>query len=261
MRLIACILFWRPLMFAAILTLPCLASAQSVAVRNPQKNIHRLFLLRSADGKLIGTGDEQAVTQGDLVHSRLTFHFRDGSIDDDDAVFTQDKVFHLLSDHHIQQGPSFPTLVDFALDVPAGTVTWHDWKNGRDQAHIAYISMPGNLANGIMPLMVENFASGSQPMQLSWIAVDWKPLLVTLSVSPSGTASFDPSGTTESATQYTIHPILHGVVSFLAPLVSKQPADLHVWISDQPPPSFLRLTGPFYQDGPVWSVESTGSMY
>jgi hypothetical protein len=59
---------------------------------------------------------------GDRVTSRLIFRFRDGSIDDDVTVFTQRRVFRLVSDHHIQRGPSFPKPLDFLIEMPSGTL-------------------------------------------------------------------------------------------------------------------------------------------
>lgn len=241
-----------------VVSLPCLALAQPIAARRPQQTMRRAFLMKTPDGKTIATAEETAQVQGDTVHSRMTFRFRDGSLDDEQSIFTQDKVFHLVSDHHVQKGPSFPTPQNIAVDVPAGTVTWHEEKGGRDEAHTARVSLPGDLANGIMPLLVENFPASAQEMQTSWVAVPTHPMVVDISVKPAGDQNMDPDGRTVRAREFVLHPELHGFVSFLAPLVNKVPGDIHIWVTDTARPDFVKLAGPFYQGGPIWTVEPTG---
>ena len=238
--------------------LPVAAAAAPVASRRPQEPMHRAFLLRDASGKVLAHGEEIATIQGNLVHSRLTFRFQDGSLDDEQTVFLQDKVFHLISDHHVQKGPSFPTPVDLTVDVPSGTVTWHDKHFGHDVTKSQHLSLPDDVANGIMPLLVENFPPGAQEMRVSWVAIAMKPLIVDISVKPHGTEEVDPPGGHEQANEYILHPELHGFVGFLAPLVNKTPGDIHIWVSDDKLPSFARLKGPFYQGAPDWTVEPAG---
>lgn len=248
----------RLLVLSLALAVSAIAGGEPVATRRPQEVMHRSFILRGPDGKVLASGEEAAAIQGDLVHSRLTFHFKDGSLDDEETFFTQHKVFHLVSDHHIQKGPSFPDPLDVLIDVPSGKVTWHEQKFGKEQIKTQRMSLPDDLADGIMPLLVENFPPGSQEMRVSWLAIALKPLVVNLSVKPDGSQDIDPAGIPVRANEYTLHVELHGFVGFLAPLVNKQPADIHIWISDEKVPSFVRLAGPFYQDAPVWTVEPAG---
>ena len=65
-------------------------------------------MLRSLDGKILASGDLIQVAKDDQVTSEIVFHFKDGS-HDETSVFSQDHTFRLLSDHLVQQGPSFPT--------------------------------------------------------------------------------------------------------------------------------------------------------
>ena len=46
-----------------------------------------------------------------------------------------------------------------------------------------------------------------------------------------------------------------GLAGLVAPLVGKQPADLHIWIKHDDVPAFIKFEGPIYNDGPVWRVE------
>jgi hypothetical protein len=103
---------WTRLLGATVLmasTLSGLSNAEPIRVRFGQGSSHGYLALRTIDGKLIATGESTQVVQGDRVTSRLVFIFRDGSIDDDLTIFTQRDVFRLISDHHVQHGPSFPS--------------------------------------------------------------------------------------------------------------------------------------------------------
>jgi hypothetical protein len=50
------------------------------------------------------------------VTSRLTFRFKDESLHDAIAVFSQADQFRLLTDHLVQKGPPFPRST--------GAVSW-----------------------------------------------------------------------------------------------------------------------------------------
>jgi hypothetical protein len=68
--------------------------ADSIPVKLQQGSMYGFLVLKSAEGKVIATGDQINVAQGNQVHSRLVFHFRDGSIDDETSVFKQGKYFN-----------------------------------------------------------------------------------------------------------------------------------------------------------------------
>lgn len=217
--------------------------------------MHRAFLLKAPGGKLLAHAEETAEVQGDQVRSRLTFQFLDGSLDDEEAVFTQSGVFRLVSDHHVQNGPAFPAPMDMLIDVPSQKVIWHETHFGKDRVRSETVHLPNDLANGIMPLLVENFPPGASAMRVSWAALAVHPLIATIDIHPNGTSEQDPNGIPVHANEFILHPELHGVVSLLAPLLAKEPADIHIWVSDEKVPSFVRLAGPFYQGGPAWTVE------
>src|SRR4051794_25640658 len=95
------------------------AIAEPIPSLHVQGSMHGFLLLKSADGKVIGTGDQISVAKGNQVRSKLTFHFRDGSIDEETTVLKQGSVFQLVSDHHVQKGPSFPDPLDLTVNVPS----------------------------------------------------------------------------------------------------------------------------------------------
>src|SRR4029079_10724854 len=92
---------------AALVGLSSVASAEPVAVRHAEGLVHGFLALRSLEGKLLASGDLIQEVHGDLVTSRWVFRFRDGSIHDETAVFSQRGHFRLISDHLVQKGPTF----------------------------------------------------------------------------------------------------------------------------------------------------------
>src|SRR5947209_7885330 len=117
------------------------ASAEPIPAKQKQGAMHGFLLLKSAEGKVIGVGDQINAVQGNQVRSRLVLHFRDGSIDDEISVFRQGATFQLVSDHHIQKGPSFPEPLDLAVNVPEGKVTWHERKDGHDEVKTEHMDL------------------------------------------------------------------------------------------------------------------------
>ena len=95
-------------------------SAEPIPVRYVQGSSHGFVALKTLDGVTIATGESTQTVRRGQVTSRLIFHFKDGSVDDDVTVFTQQGVFRLISDHHIQHGPSFPKPIDFLIDMTTG---------------------------------------------------------------------------------------------------------------------------------------------
>jgi len=223
--------------------------------------MHGFLLLKSAEGKVIAVGDEISVAKGNQVHSRLTFHFRDGSIDDETTVFKQGSVFQLVSDRHVQKGPSFPEPLDLAVNVPAGEVTWREMKDGKQEVKSEHMDLPPDLANGLMSLVVQNFPQKATEMKVSYLAGSSKPRLVKLSVKPDGEESFRLGGTKHQASRFNLHVEIGGVTGVIAPVVGKQPTDIKIWVITGEVPTFIKMEGAFYQKGPIWTMELTSPVW
>jgi hypothetical protein len=256
MRNLFCDAFNRRIALGLVLAVPAAAVAAPIATRRKQEPMRQLFVVKSADGKVIGNCEEVSTAEGDHMRSALTFRFLDGSLDEQITTYTQENVFRLIHDHHVQKGPSFPTQLDMTIDVPNGTVTWHAKERGRDEVTTRHMSLPDDVANGLVPLLTENVPPGSARLDVSWVAIAIKPLIVTLTIQPDRSPEMVPK--LQHASRYLLHVELHGLAKLVAPLLNRQPEDLHVWVTDDAQPSFLRMRGPFYQGGPVWTVESLG---
>ena len=135
---------------------------QPVAVRQLEGEVRGFLVLRSLDGAIVADGDSMQTTHGSEVSSRLVFHFKDGSLQDETVVFSQKGQFHLLTDHMVQKGPSFKHPVDVSINGATGVVTvvYRDDK-GRDKTESSRLQLPSDLANG----MVSNTVIGNQRHQ------------------------------------------------------------------------------------------------
>ncbi len=98
-------------------------SGDPIPVRHPQGSSHGFLALRTLEGIRIATGDATQIVHADRVTSRIILRFRDGSTDEDVTVFSQRGVFRLISDHHIQRGPSFPKPMGILINASTGQIT------------------------------------------------------------------------------------------------------------------------------------------
>ena len=63
------------------------------------------------------------------------------------------------------------------------------------------------------------------------------------------------AGAERKATHYVLKVEIGGVKGLIAPVVGKQPPDVHVWILGGEAPTFVKAEGPLYYGGPNWRVE------
>ncbi len=244
----------RVLSSAVLLTfcLSGLSHAEPIAVRFVQGSSHGFLALKTLQGVTIATGESTQTVHGDRVTSRLIFRFRDGSIDDDVTIFTQRRVFRLVSDHHIQRGPSFPKPMDFLIEMATGDLTFRSEDGTVTKEHM---DLPADVSNGLPPNLLLNILTSTPETKVSYVAPGKKARLVHLSIKPTGSLPFSIGGLSRKATDFTLHVELGGVSGMVAPLVGKEPADYHIWLQSGTPPAFIREEGPLYEGGPIWRIE------
>ncbi len=231
--------------------------AEPVAVRHAEGLVHGFLELRTLDGVTIADGDLIQVPHGRTLTTRLTFHFKDGSLHDETAVFSQRKDFHLVSDHLVQKGPSFPRPLDMAIDVEAGTVKVRYADNGKEKEESERLAIPPDVSNGLIPVLLKNVRADAPPASVSLIVATPKPRVVTLKLSTAGEDRFRTGGEERSARHFVLKVGIGGLSGKLAPLVGKQPPDSHVWILAGEAPAFIRSEQQLYYGGPVWRIELT----
>jgi len=241
----------------ALLTTQQLA-ADPVPVRRTQGTFHGFLLLKTLEGKTIATGDLLQVGHGDRVTSHLTFHFRDGSLDDETTVFSQDKVFRLISDHHIQRGPSFPKPLDMRIDAATGQITSRDKDGKITQDHL---DLDPDICNGLLLTLLLNLDPTAPPTRLSMVAPTSKRRLIHSVISAEGEDPLSVGGIRQKATNYRVRLELGGIAGVAAPIIGKQPSDIHIWVLDGEAPAFVREEGQFYEGGPIWRIELTSPVF
>ena len=238
------------------------ATTEPIPVRYLEGTVHGFLAVRSEKGRIIASGDFIQSVRGDQVVTRVIFHFRDGSIDDETTVFSQQGNFRFISDHHIQKGPSFPHPIDLSIDSRKNEVTVRSTgKDGKDEVTTDHLDLPADLVNGMVLLIIKNIRPATPETTVSMLVAAPKPRIVKLQITPQGKQSFSLAGSPRSALDYEIKIELGGVAGKVAPLIGKQPPNIHVWIIEGEVPTFIRERGPFFPEGPIWTVELTSPIW
>ncbi len=219
------------------------------------------LIVRTPEGKVLAAGDLVETTSGDRVTSRLTFHFRDGSLDDEKTVFLQRKVFTLVSDRHIQKGPAFEHPSDVTIDVPAGNLTVKTMNAREEKVEVTHMDFPPDLANGMELTILKNISPNASQTSLLYLEATPKPRMVKLSLTPNGDDTFTVAGIRHKATHYVVKVELGGIAGVVAPLIGKQPRNTDVWVIGGPAPAFVKLEGPFAVFGPLWTIELSSPVW
>jgi hypothetical protein len=249
--------YWRLVLAAMLVLAPGVRlRGEQVAVRHAEGLVRGFLSLRTLDGELLADGELLQDARGPRVTSRLVFRFKDGSLHDETAVFSQRQQFRLVSDHLVQKGPSFPQPIDMTIDAGTGQVTVHYTDDhGQAKEESARMELPADLANGLILTALKNANPASPPKTLGFVAATPKPRLVKLAISNAGEDPFKTGGIARTAIHYTLKVEIGGIAGVVAPLIGKQPPDSHVWILGGDAPAFVKAEQPFYNDGPLWRIE------
>jgi hypothetical protein len=230
--------------------------SEQVAVRHTEGIVHGFLVLRTMDGSAIADGDLIQSARGDRVTARLMFRFKDGSVHDETAVFTQRQQFRLVSDHLVQKSPTFPQPLDVSIDTASGRVdVRYSDEDGQPKTESERLDLPPDLANGLILTLLKNVRADAPPKSFSFVAVTPKPRLVKLELTVAGRERFSTGRMSRTATHYVLKVDIGGLSGLLAPLFGKQPPDSHVWILGGEAPAFVKSEQPLYFGGPVWRIE------
>ena len=230
--------------------------AESIPVHYPEGASRGFLVLRDLNGKTLASGETRQVVKGGRVSTRLIFRFRDGSVDDETTVFTQHPVFRLISDHHVQRGPSYPHPLDMTVDAEAGTVIMRPKDGAKEKTNPVHMDIPPDLSNGIILNILKNLRPGAEKTEVSMIVAGSNPRVVRLAISPEGEERCFIAGSVFRAKRYLVKVELGGVTKVAAAVMDKIPADAHVWTMEGEPPTTLRTETQLYENGPIWRIES-----
>jgi hypothetical protein len=238
-----------------VLAVSASSTGETVAVRHAEGLVHGFLSLRDLDGSVIADGDLIQTSQGARVTSRLVFHFKDGSVHDETAVFSQRGQFRLISDRLIQKGRSFPQPIDMQIDVRSGRVVVRYDDHGEEKTDSENLSLPPDLANGLVMTLLKNAVAAHPPAAFAFVAATPKPRLVKLAVRVVGDEPFSTGSVGRKATHYALKVDIGGLAGLVAPLVGKEPPDSHVWVLEGEAPAFVKSEQQLYYGGPVWRIE------
>jgi len=248
--------FLLPLGLAFALLNPWLLDGEPVRVRHAEGLVHGFLLLRSLDGKIVAEGDLTENAVGNIVNAHLVYHFKDGSLHEETAVFSQSHTFHLLKDQLVQKGPSFQHPQDTLIDAAKREVTVRYSDDDRKEKVITdHLDFPADLANGMVLTLLKNIRPSEAPRKVSMMVATPKPLLVKLVITPGGEETFNIGDSQRKATRYDVAVELQGIKGWFAHLLGKQPPPTRVWILYGAAPAFVKSEGPLCMDCPVWRTE------
>ncbi len=246
---------------AAILTLIWMVcdihvvQAAPVRVRLLEGTGRAFLIIRSVDGEELGYGEFRQKPLGSLIDSRLTLHFKDGSLWDETCVFSQRGVFRLERYHHKQEGPSFPSQT-ISFDRKSGRydAVTQDKKGDAEEHASGRFTMPADLYNGMATTLLRNVVGGGD-LTYQTAVFSPKPRLIKTVLHREGEESATVSSGTLPVIRYLMKLELGGLAGLVAPLIGKEPPDVRYWMVWGDIPLFLRFEGALFLNGPVWRME------
>jgi hypothetical protein len=232
------------------------AWAAQVPVHFKEGLLHGFLVLGTLEGERLADGDLLQTVHGDRVTSRLTYRFKDGSLQDETTIFSQRRAFRLISYHLIEKGPAFKQALDLSFTAATGQVTVrYTDADGKEKEATERMKLPPDLANGMVLTLLKNLAADESPMEVSMVVATPKPRLVKLAISSQGTDPFILGSSGHNAIHYVLKVQIGGLAGLVAPLLGKQPPDSHIWIMGGEAPAFAKSEVMSYLGGPMWRTE------
>ena len=227
-----------------------------ISVLHSEGILHGFLIVRNLEGELLADGDITQFTHGERVTSRLIFHFKDSSLFDETVVFSQRRIFRVISYRLLQKGPAFKHPMTFTMEGASGKVLIrYAEENGQEKTITEQLALPANLANGMISTLLKNVRRNTPQITLSMVVATPRPRIIKLLISPESDDWFYVGNSAHKTIRYVVKIELGGVAGFVAPIVGKQPPNARVWILDDDAPVFVRSEGPLSVGGPTYWVE------
>lgn len=231
--------------------------AAAVRVRAPEGSAHGFLVLRGTNLDPLAEGDWWQIVNGDRLEAHLRFRFTNGSLSHETFELQQRGVWKLLTYRSIQRGPSFPRDIDAQLNRDSGHYRVETKDRGKSDSKVdeGTIEVPDDAYPfGLLGLLLKNLKRG-ESIRAHAVAFTPKPRVLKLDVSPDGDESVSIHGLPRKTLRYVAKAELGGPLGAVASIAGKQPPALHCWMAGDPVPTFVRLDGPLYPDGPIWRAE------
>ena len=229
--------------------------AQELKVRYKAGAQQGFLVLRSLAGAMLATGEITQISYQDRVKLHVSFHFRDGSIDDETTVYSQRDTFRLISDRLVQKGKTFPNPCDIRIDVGAQQVSIRAFSKGKPVVKTESMELPSGLSNGMLFNMVQNLQHDAPNVEVPYLSPGAKPRMVKLEIAPEAEEQFKVGGRSYTAQKFIVKVNIGGLAGVVAPMIGKQPPDTYVWVTKGSAPTVIRVQGALYTEGPVWNIQ------
>ena len=182
-------------------------SAAPVAVRVPESAVQSYLVLRDEARKPIALGEYKQRPKAGAIEVHLTFRFKDGSIHDETAVFSQRGVFKLGRYALHQRGPSFPTTLDASLEAGTGRYLVKSRKPGKDEdSDEGHLELPPDVYPSVMQITIVKHLAKEASETVHTVAFTPKPRVLKLVIQPSTAVPFFVEGTKKISKQYGSSP-------------------------------------------------------
>ena len=245
------------LLLGSLLFLAASAVADPVTVRFPEGTTHGFLVLRSVQsGQTLAHGELQSTVHGDRMESRLTWRFRDGSLQDELTAYSQRPVLKLLAYKQIQRGPSFPADIEIAFRrEPNGYEIKQRERDKKDADEFSgTLELPDDVYNGMTATILNNLKRGEIATG-HVVAFTPKPRLVKQTMRPVGEDPIVVGESRRTATRYLVDLEVGGIAGVFAKVAGKEPPDLKFWVLPGSVPAFVGFEGPFFLNGPAWRID------
>lgn len=213
------------------------------------------------DGKPLAVGDLVQTSRGGLVTARLTFHFCDGSLDDETTVYSQRGVLHLVSDRHIQKGPFFSHATELSITADGHVTSSRTDSDGKIKTTDDHMDLPPDISNGMPLTVILNLTPRDLETKVSYLLMSSKPTLAHLIIRPDGKERFTVGGAARQANRFVTKIDLSGLKGIVAPIIGKQPKDFHMLFLGGDAPVFLKAEGQIFEDGPVIRIKQISATF
>ena len=240
----------------AVFRAPNFATGEEIPVHHIEGTSLGFLVLHDEAGTPIAYGDLQQVVTKNYVMDDLKLKFNDGSFYEEITKFTQRRVFHIISDHLVQRGPSFKQQVDSLIDTAIGNVVVSSTdEKGKQKKETKHLDLPPDLANGVLITIAKNLDPSAPSTTVSMVAGSTSPQIVKVKYSPEPESTFHAGPVPYKAQHYRLKIEITGVKGKVAPLIGKEPKDIDIWLAKSEASTFLKFRGQMYEDGPIWEME------
>lgn len=250
--------FWAIFVAWMVLSVAKPLAAEPVSVRHFEGVSFGFLVLRNLDGQPLAYGNLQQVVKSGVVSDDLQLRFKDGSFYEEITKFTQHGEFRLVSDQVVQKGPSFKQETESWIDAATGKITVRTVEKGKDKDQekqtTRQLALPADVSNGLLFTLVKNLDPSAETT-VSMVAASTKPRLVKLHIVPGLEKTIRVGLVSYKAQHYIVKTKIEGAAGVIAPLVGKQPPEIHIWILKSEAPTFVEFEGPLSEDGPIWRIE------